>query len=338
MDMTRAWMLLAAGLLLTSAGTPAQAQSPADFYRDNTVNVLVGVGVGGEYDLHTRLVARHIGKHIPGNPTVVAQNMTGAGGMKMANYLFNQAPRDGTSLGVISNNFASVQAVGAKGVQFDVLKFEWLGTIAPVVQTMAVWHTTGITSLDALRRRTVVAGASGRGAITYFFPVMLNEILGTRFKMVTGYKGGNAINLAMERGEVEARANTWSSWKSTRAQWLKEKKIVIVAQAGPRARDLDAPSVEALAKTPEDRRVVEMIVSGMQLGRPLVTTPGVPPDRLAALRAAYRATMQDPEFRKDAAKLDVEVDPVYGEQLRKVVEKVVDTPKKLVARAKALLE
>ncbi|MGH6770726.1 MAG: Bug family tripartite tricarboxylate transporter substrate binding protein [Xanthobacteraceae bacterium] len=337
--MTRAWTALVAGLMFSTAtGTSAVAASLADFYRGKTVTIFVGVGVGGEYDLHARLVSRYIGNHIPGNPNVVVQNMPGGGGIKMANYLFSNAPPDGASLGIISNNFATVQTIGGKGVQFDVRKFQWIGAITPVVQTMAVWHTTGIKSINELRKRSVVAGASGRGAITYVFPALLNEVLGTRFKIVTGYKGGNGVNLAMERGEVAARANTWSSWKTTRAQWLKEKKIIVVAQAGPRARDLDAPSVEALTKTPQDRQLVDMVASGMRLGRPLVTSPGLPSDRLAALRAAYRATMNDPDFRKEAAKLKVDVDPVYGEQLQKIAAGVVGTPKEIVTRAKALME
>jgi tripartite-type tricarboxylate transporter receptor subunit TctC len=335
----RAWMTSAAGLLFAGvASLPAQAQSVADFYRGKTINVLIGVGAGGEYDLQARLVARHIGKHIPGNPTVVAQNMTGAGGINMANHLFNNAARDGTFIGMMGNNFPATQATGGKGVKFDAGKFGWLGTMAPVVETMAVWHTTGVKSIDDLRKRQTVAGASGRGAITYFYPMMMNEFFGTKFKVVTGYPGGNQINLAMERGEVEARNNTWSSWKATRPQWLKEKLITVVAQAGPRAPDLDAPSVEALAKTPQDRQVIELIVSGAQLGRPLAASPGVPADRLAALRDAFRTTMKDPEFLADAAKARFDVNPVYGEALQKVVEKVLSTPKELAARAKPILE
>src|SRR5687768_12204705 len=229
--MARGSAVLGASLLLAAvAGAPAQAQSVADFYRGKTVNVLIGVGVGGEYDLQARLVARHIGKHIPGNPNVVPQNMTGAGGINMANHLYNTVARDGTFIGMMGNNFPATQAVGGKGVKFDAGKFQWLGTMAPVVETMAVWHTTGVKSIDDLRKRETVAGASGRGAITFFYPTMLNEFFGTKFKIVTGYPGGNQINLAMERGEVEARNNTWSSWKATRPQWLKEKRITIVAQ------------------------------------------------------------------------------------------------------------
>ena len=203
---------------------------------------------------------------------------------------------------------------------------------------MAVWHTAGVKTIDDLRKQEIVAGASGRGAITYFYPMMMNAFLGTKFKIVTGYPGGNQINLAMERGEVQARNNTWSSWKATRPQWVKDKQIYVVAQAGPRAPDLDAPSVEELAATPDDRLTIELIVSGTQLGRPFATTPDVPADRLAALRDAFRATMKDPEFLKDAAQMNFEVDPVYGEPMQKTVEKILSTPKNLAMRAKEFLE
>src|SRR6266568_2486866 len=316
-----AWQAMACAILLgAGAGAlPAQAQSIAEFYRGKTVNVLIGVGVGGEYDLQARLVARHIGKHIPGNPLVVPQNMTGAGGIKMANYLFTQA-------------------AGGQGVQFDSVKFLWLGSMAAVVETMAVWHTAGVKTVEDLRRKEIIAGASGRGAITYIYPSMLNEYLGTKFKLVTGYEGGNQINLAMERGEVQARNNTWSSWKATKPIWIRDKLITIVAQAGPRAPDIDAPSVEELAKTPDERKLIELVTSGTHLGRPMATTPDVPADRLAALRAAYRATMTDPEFLADATKAGFEVAPVHGEEMQKIVERIMSTPKELAARAKHLVE
>ena len=316
---------------------PAKADAIADFYRGKTVNVLIGVGVGGEYDIQARLVARHIGKHIPGNPNVVAQNMTGAGGLRMINYLYNVAPKDGTHIGMIANAFPAMQAVGVSGVQFDAGKMQWLGTIAPVNETLAVWHTTGVKSIEDARKRDIVAGASARGAITFIYPQMMNEFLGTRFKIVTGYPGGNQINLAMERGEVEARNNTWSSWKATKAAWLKENKIAVIAQAGPRAPDLDAPSVEAAARTPEERQLIELVVSGTQFGRPMATN-AAPADRVAALRAAFASTMKDPEFVADARQLGFEIDPVLGEKMQKIVEKVLATPKDVAAKAKALME
>ena len=315
----------------------AQADAVAEFYRGKTVNVLIGVGVGGEYDIQARLVARHIGKHIPGNPNVVAQNMTGAGGLRMINYLYNVAAKDGTHIGMIANAFPAMQAVGVAGVQFDAGKMQWIGSIAPVNETLAVWHTTGVKTIDDARKREVIAGASARGAITFIYPQMMNEFLGTKFKIVTGYPGGNEINLAMERGEVEARNNSWSSWKATKAAWLKDKKITVIAQAGPRAADLDAPSVEDAARNPEERALIELVVSGTQLGRPLATN-AAPPERVAALRAAYAATMKDPEFLAEAKSLNFEINPVLGEPMQRVVEKVLATPKPITARAKGLLE
>jgi hypothetical protein len=214
---------------------------------------------------------------------------------------------------------------------------QWLGTIAPGVETMAVWSTTGIKTIEDARRREVVAGASARGAITFFYPQMMNDLLGTKFKIVTGYTGGNQINLAMERGEVEARNNSWSSWKATKADWIKEKKITVIAQAGPRAPDLDAPSVEDAARTPEERLLIELLTSGAQLGRPFATNEA-PADRVAALRAAFASTMKDPEFISEAQGLGFEVDPIQGEKMQGIVEKVLSTPKDVAAKAKGLLE
>ncbi|MEN9708180.1 MAG: hypothetical protein RIQ68_588, partial [Pseudomonadota bacterium] len=193
------------------AASSAQADTVADFYRGKNVNVLIGVAVGGEYDLHARIVSRYIGKYIPGNPAVVPQNMTGAGGLKMANYLYEVATRDGTNIGMIANTFPAMQAAGVKGVMFDANQFNWIGSICPTVETMTMWKTTGVKSIEDARNKEVIVGATGRGAITYMFPAMLNEFAGTKFKIVTGYPGGNDVNLAMERGEVGARNNTWSS-------------------------------------------------------------------------------------------------------------------------------
>jgi tripartite-type tricarboxylate transporter receptor subunit TctC len=331
-----ALLILAAAALLAT-GT-AQAQPAGDFYRGKVVHVLIGVGVGGEYDLQARLTAKHIGRHIPGNPTVVPENMVGAGGLKMANYLYEVAPRDGTYIGMIANSFPAIQAVGGQGVQFDANAFHWIGSISATIETMAVWHTTGVTSIEQARQKEVVAGASGRGAITYTFPAVMNELLGTKFKIITGYAGGNDINLAMERGEVGARNNTWSSWKATKPDWLRDKLITVIAQAGPPAKDLAAPSVLDLAKSDEERQLIALIVSGTLMGRPLATTPGTPADRVAALRAAFDATMQDPEFKAETTNAGFEIDPVSGVALQKTVADVLKTPKAIAVRAKEFLE
>ena len=234
-------LLVVALVAVCGAPTPAPADPVADFYRGKTISVLIGVGAGGEYDTIARLVARYIGRYIPGHPSLVPQNMTGASGLKSMNYLATLAPHDGTYIGMISEGLPSLQAVGMAGVQFDAAKFNWLGAIAPTDETVAVWHTAGITTFDGARQRDIVTGATARGSITYTFPALLNELFGSRFKLVTGYNGGTEINLAMERGEVEARNNTWSSWKATKPAWLSEHKISIILQSGPRPADLDAP-------------------------------------------------------------------------------------------------
>jgi len=316
----------------------AQADPVESFYHGKTINVLIGVAAGGEYDTIARLVARHIGRYIPGHPALLPQNMTGASGLKMINYLANVAPRDGTAIGMISEGMPSLQAVGMDGVQFDANALAWVGAIAPTVETMTVWHTTGVTTLEGARAKEIVTGATARGSITYTFPAMMNELFGTRFKLVTGYTGGNQINLAMERGEVEARNNTWSSWKATRPTWLAERKINILAQSGPRPADLDAPLLAELAGNDSDRRLIDLVLSGCALGRPLALTPGVPAERVAAVRAAFAAAMRDPDFLAEAKTLNFEVDPISGAALQATVAKILATPPDITRRAKHLLE
>ena len=326
-------------LMLASAAPCAAQPGPvADFYRGKTVNVYIGVGAGGEYDLHARLIAKHIGRHIPGRPNVVPQNMTGASGLNMLNFLYNQAPRDGTAIAMVQNAFPAAQAIGKPGIKFDANRMRWLGTIAPVIETMAIWHTAGVKSIEDARQKEVIAGATARGVIIYSYPALMNDLLGTKFKIVTGYTGGNEINIAMERGEVQARNNTWSSWKVTKKAWLKEKKIYVIAQGGARAKDLDAPAIENLVKTEADRQLVNIIMSGAALGRPMATTPDVPEPRLRALRAAFLAVMKDPEFVAETAKLEIEIDPVSGEAMQKIVANVLATPQPILERAKPFME
>jgi tripartite-type tricarboxylate transporter receptor subunit TctC len=245
----------------------------------------------------------------------------------------------GTNIGMIANNFPAMQAAGLEVIRFDLGKFQWIGSISPTVETMTVWKTAGVSTIQEAMQKEVVAGASGKGAITYSFPAMLNEFLGTKFKIVAGYPGGNDINLAMERGEVQARNNTWSSWKVTKPEWIKNGDIKILAYAGPAPKDLPGvPAVTDLVKTDDDRRTVELIVSGTRLGRPLAFAGGVPADRVAAMRAAFQATMKDADFLKEAQQLKLEVDPVSGEEMQKVVENVLSTPKNLAAKARTIIE
>jgi tripartite-type tricarboxylate transporter receptor subunit TctC len=324
--------------MAVSAGQ-ATAEDLAEFYKGKTLMFSVGTGAGGEYDLQTRLLARHIGRFIPGHPQAVAQNMPGAGGAKMAAWLYNVAPKDGTHFGVIMNNFPASQAVGAVDLHFDVTKFNWIGAIGALTQTITAWTASGIKTLDDLKTKEYVAGASGRGAITYTLPAALNGLLGTKLKIVTGYKGGNDINLAMERGEVDVRSNSWSSWKTTRPEWIAEKKITVLAQTGRRSAELaNLPSLEDLTTSPDDRKIMELVVSGNHLGRPQAMPPGTPADKVAAMRAAFQKIVKDPAFIAEVKKLRLELDPVSGEELQSYITKLQDVPKRLIPKAKEMLE
>ena len=322
---------------LTAA--PAIAQSVEDFYKGKTVHVLIGVGAGGDYDEQGRLAARFLGRYIPGNPSVIAENMVGAGGLNMTNYLYNIAPKDGTYIGIISNNFPALQLVEGRGVQFDANKFHWLGALTQETNTMAVWKTTGVKTVEDAKRTEVIAGASGRGAITYTFPAFMNELIGTKFKIVTGYQGGNDINLAMERGEVGARMNSWASWNVTKPDWVKNGNIVVIAQGGRRHPDLaSVPSVEDLGRTENDRAVIKVLMLSAYLGRPVTAPPGVPAERIEALRNAFAAVAKDKDLLNEAATTRTQIEPVSGPDMQKLISGVLATPKDLAARAKEFLE
>lgn len=327
--------------MVASPVVPAAAQtgSVAQFYHGKTMTMLIGTVAGGEYDLHARLIARHIGKHIPGKPTVVSQNMAGGGGVVMANYLYNIAPKDGTYIAVLNKALPSSQAMGERSLKFDTGKMFWLGALAPTTETMVVWHTTGVKTLEDARRKEVVIGTTGKENITYMFPRLLNELLGTRFKLITGYRGGVDINVAMERGEVGGRQNTWSSWKSTKPHWLKAGDITVIAQGGETAKDLPAvPNAEDLAKSQDDKLILQLVLAGSRLGRPIATTPGVPPERVKALRDAFDATMKDPAFLASCRDAKVETDPVLGIRMQAIVNDILATPQSIAQRTKDLLK
>jgi len=327
--------MLAAGV--ASTASRAQADPVADFYRGKTINVYIGVNVGGGYDLEARLLARFMRAHIPGNPALVPQNMVGAGGIKMANFLYSIAPQDGTAIGMFPQSLVAVQAVATEGAQYDANRFSWIGSMSRSPQTFATWHTTGVKTIVDARARELTVAASNKGAITYTFPRMLNEFLGTRLKIVSGYQGNSTMVVAMERREVDAVSNSWDSWKSLNPTWLAEKKINLLVQTEPKANGLDIPSVQELARNDEDRQVIALIISGDALGKPLVTTPNVPPERVKALRDAFDATIKDPEFIKAAAATRIELNPIHGVALQDTVRKVLATPKHLVDRARSII-
>jgi tripartite-type tricarboxylate transporter receptor subunit TctC len=344
MELSRTWLVrvshrlavvLAAAVALGAAH--ARADAVADFYRGKTINVYIGVNVGGGYDFEARLLARFMKAHIPGNPTLVPQNMIGAGGIKMANYLYSIAPQDGTAIGMFPNTLIAVQAVGTDGAQYDANKFSWLGSMTTSPLTFTTWHTTGVRTIEDARRKELTVAASNKGAITYTFPRMLNEFLGTKLKIVSGYQGNSTMVIAMERGEVDSVTNSWDSWKSLNPSWLAEKKINLLVQTEPKSKELNIPSVQELARNDDDRKVIQLIISGDALGKPMATAPNVPAERVKALRDAFEATVRDPEFIKAAAAARIEVNPIAGVQLQDTVQKVLATPKHLAERAKSII-
>ena len=317
------------------ATAPAFANDVENFYKGRNVSFLVGVSQGGGYDTDLRLVARHIIKHIPGQPNAVPQNMTGATGLVMANYLYRVAPRDGSVIALIQNGLPTFQAVGREGVQFDARELQWIGSLAPTVETMVTTEVSGIRSVEDAKKREVIAGSNGAAGITYMYPLMMNDMLGTKFKMVTGYPGSGQLNLAMERGEVDGRNNSWTSIKSTKPNWIKDKLIHVLVYSGPKQDDLPGvPHFLELIQNPEDRAVARVVTTGGSLGRPFAVAPGVPADRVAALRAAFDKMLKDPEFIQDATKLRIELQPISHQELKKVIDDLFATPDHLKQRAR----
>ncbi|MDB5533665.1 MAG: Tripartite-type tricarboxylate transporter, receptor component TctC [Hyphomicrobiales bacterium] len=330
------WAALAALMI----AMPAQADPVADFYRGNTIRIINWAAAGGEYDIHGKLVSRFLGRHIPGEPTVIHQTMTGGGGLVAANYLYNVAPKDGTSLGIMVSSLPLFQALGDQAVRFDAARFNWIGTIAPTQENLVAWHTTGFKTFDDLKQREFVLGASGAGSSSVITPTVANALLGTKIKIVPGYPGGSQINLAMERGESMGRWNTWSSWKLTNPGWIADKSIVFLFQSAlsKPAALADVPLLTELAGNADDRKIFELLATAAELGRPLVGSPDIPAARAAALIAAYRALFEDVEFRREAEQLKIEFNPIIGPDLQKLVTSALATPKPLAERLKKLIE
>ena len=332
---------LAIALFVIAPATAGHAQSPADFYKGKTVDLMIGYSVGGGYDVYARLIARYLGRHIPGNPTVTPKNMDGAGSLRLANWLFNVAPKDGLAIGTIGRGTGFDSLLGSKTAQFDGTKFNWIGSANDEVSVCVVWNgRTKITKFEDLLTNELTVGGTGAAADTDQFPRIINGVLGTRMKIVTGYPGGNDVNLAMERGEVDGRCGwSWSSVESTRKYWVTEKKITILMQLSLKKHpDLpDVPLITELAKTDEQRQILKLIFTRQPLGRPYLAPPGVPQDRVDALRKAFMDTMADKEFLAEAEKAQLEITPVPGDEVQRLVTEVYQTPPAVVQKAIELL-
>jgi len=325
------------------AGWPCAAlsqQKVEDFYRGKKLDMIIGYSPGGTYDLYARLVARHLGNYIPGKPLIIPRNMPGAGSRTAATWVYGLAPRDGTVLATADQSLALQQAAGDQRIQFDTTKFIYIGNPNIENNTTATWHASGIKTIDDAKRREVTMGATG-GSTSSQYPKAMNALLGTRFKIILGYPGGNDINLAMERGEVDGRgSNSWSSWKTTRPHWIAEKKINILVQIGlAKAPDLpDVPLLMDLAANDQDRLLLRILSASTHIGRPIFTTPDAPPERIEALRKAFDAMISDPAFLEQAKRENFDIDAASGEALQKLVAEMVTIPKEQVERLKKIIE
>ena len=337
---SRSLPLSAAAFLaaLTFASAPPAAAQGA--LAGKSVQMIIGFGPGGGYDLWGRTIGRHIGRHLPGNPTVVPQNMPGAGSYVAASYIFNIAPKDGTVLGIIARDAALGPLSGAAGARFDPTRLSWIGTPTKETNVCIAYHTAQVKSARDLFEKQLIVGDTGPGTGTRSYPKALNELIGTKFKLVGGFPASSDVFLAMERGEVDGICESFDSIKVRRPDWIATKKISILFQGGaaPNPELKDVPFVLDFARTPVEKQALEFLYAGQGVGRPFVAPPELPAERLKMLRDAFNATMQDAEFRAYAAKSKLELEPEDGEHLSSLIAKIYATPKPIVDRITGLIK
>jgi len=325
------------GLAVTVAMCLTAPSWSQNFYTGKTITLVVGHSSGGGYDTNARLLARHIARHIPGNPTIVVQNMPGASGMKSVNHLYAVAPRDGSVFGSFHPASPLQEVLGNKAVRYKSAELSWIGSLSQSINVLAVTPQAGLKNLKDAAEKEVIMGAVGGGRGTMgAYPRLINSMFGTKFRIVPGYKGSRDVLMAMERGEVHGAVDAWVSWTINRPTWLAEGKIVPVVQIGPqKAADLsDVPLLRDLAKTDEERQMIDLFSHTMEIERPFAGPPSIPTDRLATLRAAFDATVKDPAFLADAKKSRAVIDPHSGVEVAKIVKSIIDTPAPVVKKVK----
>ena len=323
---------LAATVALTTTGT---AESVAEFYQGKTIAIVMGTGPGGSYDLYARTIAAHLSKHIPGNPNIIVEHLPGAGGAIAGNHTYGVAPQDGTK-SLETHALPLIEALqGGKGIQFKSDKFNWLGAYDSISQVMALWHTAPAQTIDELKTKDMVLGAFNKGHLSYHWAMLAKNVLGAKYKVIIGYRSGNDLNLAMERGEVNGWAASWANLTATKQQWLRDKKVVTPVQFALE-REHDLPNVPTLLELspPDQKAIVEFIASGQPIARAMAVGPGVPADRVAALRKAFDELMQDQDFLADCAKRKLSIRPRSAAQVAKLVHTITSASPELVARVK----
>jgi tripartite-type tricarboxylate transporter receptor subunit TctC len=306
-----------------------------------SVNLVVGYPAGASYDIYMRTLARHLGKHLPGNPTVVPQNMAGTGSLRSANFLFNAAPKDGSTIGMFARGLAMQPLLDASGVQYEARRFNWIGSLTSDVSVALAWHTRPFKSLDDARKLEMIVAGTGPGSDSVIFPYILNGVLNTKFKVVTGYLGATDYLRAIERGEADGTAGvSWSTLTASQPTWIGDKKINVLVQLGLKRNPAmgSVPLVMDYAKTDSDRGVLELVFSRQDMAYPVVAPPGVPAERVAVLRKAFEATLKDPAYIADAKKQQLDIDFMRGEDIAKLLDRIYASPANVIARARAALE
>jgi tripartite-type tricarboxylate transporter receptor subunit TctC len=332
---------LIAAAAATTLASSAHAQSADDVFRGKTMTMIISTGVGGGYDLAGRLVSRHMTNHLAGAPTIVPKNMGGAGHVRAANFMAHQAPRDGTTLATIGNTIALHQVIDGQGVQYDAAEFNWIGSSQTSNINLYVWTKANVRSLEDARTREVILGATGAGGGNVLYPALLNSFLGTRFRVISGYGTGSDLHIAMERGEIDGRAgNTFNSLSVSNPDWIKDKTVTFLVQFGltPEKGFNGVPNLVDLARNDTERAIFRLASSPSALGWPVITAPGVPADRVVVLRWAFAATVKDPKFTAEAAKMRVDIIPADGESLQKIVAETVATPAPVIAAARHAID
>jgi tripartite-type tricarboxylate transporter receptor subunit TctC len=328
------------GVTLTNLGGFVRADSVADFYKGKTITMIVGGSAGGGYDTLGRAISQFIGKHIPGNPTIVVQDMPGAGGIIAMNYLYSKADKDGSVIALVENNPPLEPLFGTEEARYDATKFNWLGTPSVEVGLTLVWHTVPVNSMEDLKVRATTMGGSGTQSTQAFDARLFNAVLGTKMQIVNGYQGLNDIFLAMERGEIDGFPSVfYSAVTSTRPNWLPQHLAKAVLQFGPqKLKELpDVPYAEDLVSNPDDKQLMDAALASQALGRPLVMPPDVPKERVAAIREALAETFADPDFDQVSKKIGLIVNaPQTGQQLQDVIERAYATPSPVIDRLRKL--
>jgi tripartite-type tricarboxylate transporter receptor subunit TctC len=326
-------------LLVMSSSPLAGAETPAEFYGGRQVTLIVPTGPSGGYSVYGQYLAHHLGNHLPGKPTVVIKYMPGGGGNTAANYLYKVAPKDGSVVAEMFSTLPVTQALHPAGADFDATKFSWLGSIAPMINVVSVLHDAPAATLEDARKKPVVIGATGKSADLYIYPKLMNAILGTQFKIVLGYADSGSVLLAMESGEAQGVAMGLEAWRVTRPEWVKDNKVVMIAQNGLKRDDQipNVPTLVELARTPEDKEVMEFVAVPPVLGRAFAAPPGIPQDRLAALRKAFEDTMKDPAFVDELKARGLSIQPTSGPDVAALMARVKSTPPAVVQRTKGML-